>query len=311
MLTFARAHRPRHHRLLVAALSAAVVTITFVGCGSVKPAPDTFETRAASASAERACGASAVAICERARTCSGFLFRVTYPNFATCTAMVAEQCVDRYRGEGTAKEIADCSSAVASLTCEQLTAPLYGSEYETLQLLWSCPVTPGVFGAGERCLRDGDCTTGSCGRHEDCGRCEAPVAPTMRKGHGEPCTDPASCASESCSAGKCDETAKLGEPCNGRACDLLAGLACDGAVCAPYPRIPLGSRCSLFDLCEEGATCAGDLLGSAGSTCKTASTAGVGDDCSRGCPSALDCVNGKCAAVPYYRPSSCQPAAQK
>ncbi len=51
--------------------------------------------------------------------------------------MVAEQCVDRYRGEGAAKEIADCSSAVASLTCEQLTSPLYGSEYDTLQLLWS------------------------------------------------------------------------------------------------------------------------------------------------------------------------------
>ena len=106
-------------------------------------------------------------------------------------------------GEGAATEIADCSSAVRSLSCEELIDPVIVTYYDPHELLTSCPVTPGVFGAGERCLRDGDCTTGHCAWRGGCGTCVAPVAPLTFRRSAEACTSDDACASGRCSSGKC------------------------------------------------------------------------------------------------------------
>jgi hypothetical protein len=283
MLTFVR----RRH--LAAALTAVAVSVVVTGCGSVAPV-DTFEVRAASTSAESACAPSATAICERASACSPFWFARFYTSVATCTAVFTERCRDRYRGEGAPTVIV--------------------TYYDPHELLTSCPVTPGVFGAGERCLRDGDCTTGHCAWQGGCGTCVAPVAPLTFRKVGEACTSDDACASRWCSSGKCGEVAKLGEACADRPCDLLAGLTCGSdSLCRPFGTAAVGQPCSWVDYCEAGAICA--LKNDTAGTCELTQTAGVGEDCTRGCAQELTCVSGKCAAPGSPHPKRCLPATSR
>jgi hypothetical protein len=305
MISFVAARA--RHRPLVAALSAVVVTTILAGCGSVAPDPvDTFEVQAASTSAEQACAPSAAAICERAEACSPFWFSRFFTNVATCTAVFRERCLDRYRGEGAAQEIADCSAAVRSLSCDRLIAPVLATSSQW-ELLSSCPVTPGLFGDGERCLRDGDCTTRHCVWQGQCGKCAAQVAPKMLQEIGEACTASEACASRWCSAGKCSEQAKLGEACADRPCDVVAGLTCGSDfVCRPFGTARVGEPCSFVDYCESGATCVAQL-GREG-TCKVAPSAGVGEDCTSGCATELACVKEKCAPPTSAGKKSCPSA---
>jgi hypothetical protein len=286
---------------VVMAAAASLVMVVAAGCGSVAPV-DTFETHEASASALSACTTSAAAICERASACSSFWFPRFYTSPTTCAAVFTERCLDRYRGEGAATPIADCSAAVASLSCEELLDPVV-TFLEPTVLLGSCPVTPGTFAAGERCLRDGDCTTGRCSwrekGHEDCG----PLAKD-----GESCDSGDACASRWCTPTRtCASTAKLGEACGERPCDLLAGLTCGSdSLCRPFGAAALGQACSWTDNCVAGAICALDD-GSTRGTCKHRATAGVGEDCMLGCASELRCDRGKCAAPKPALRTSCPP----
>lgn len=296
-----RARRRRCH--LVAALTAVVVSVLVAGCGSVAPV-DTFEIRAASASAELACAPSGAAICERAKACSPFWFARFYTSVATCSAVFTERCLDRYRGEGAAAEIADCSAAVTSLSCEALIDPVLVKYFDPVELLSSCPVTPGVFAAGERCLRDGDCTTGHCVWHGGCGTCMAPVAPLTFRKVGEACASSDDCASQWCASGTCGEVGKLGETCADRPCDVVAGLTCGSdSRCRPFGTAPVGQPCSWVDYCEAGATCV--LKNDSAGTCKVTDSAGVGEDCAGGCAQELTCVSGKCAAPRPALAKSC------
>lgn len=284
-------------------MAAIVVSVAVAGCGSVAPA-DTFEVRAASTSAELACAPSAAAICERAKACSPYWFARFYTSIATCAAVFTERCVDRYRGKGAATEVADCASAVTSLSCEELLDPVLVKYFDPLELLSSCPVTPGVFGAGERCLRDGDCATAHCAWQGGCGTCTAPVARLTFGKVGEACKFDDACASHWCAAGTCSTVAKRGESCAGRPCDVLAGLTCGSdSLCRPFGAAPLGQPCSWVDVCEAGATCV--LESDSAGTCKVAQSAGVGEDCTRGCAQELRCEHGKCAAPRPGLPKSC------
>jgi hypothetical protein len=280
------------------------------GCGSVAPV-ETFAIGEASSSAKAACASSGAALCERANACSPFWFAQFFTSVATCSAVYAEDCVDRYKGKGAAIEIADCSPAVAALSCEALLDPVLVTYYDPAVIIASCPVTPGVFGAGERCLRDGDCTTGHCSwnwKEGSCGKCVAPVEPLTFRDVGEACTSDAACASRWCSSGQCGEIAKLGEACLDRPCDLLAGLTCGSDfVCRPTGTVPLGQPCPGFDLCEAGATCKTDDPKHP-ATCVPRRAAGVGEDCTRGCAKELTCTNGKCAAPTRGFQNSCRPA---
>lgn len=303
MLTSHR-HRSRCH--LVAALTAAVIGVAAAGCGSVAPV-DTFEVRAASTSAEQACASSGAAICERASACSPFWFSQIYTSLATCSAVFAERCLDRYRGEGAATEIADCSPVIKSLSCRELIDPVIATSLDPSVMIASCPVTSGVFAPGERCLRDGDCTTGHCAWKGSCGTCAAPVAPLTFLGVGEACTDGTACATQQCKGGRCADVAQLGEECFDRACDFIAGLTCgSNHRCRPYGTVPLGQPCVDFDYCEAGSTCLPRWKGSHDHTCQPdPMTAGVGEDCALGCAHELACVNGKCSASYSAHPKSC------
>jgi hypothetical protein len=313
MLALLERDRSRVCHPVVAAAAAAAVVVAFViaGCGSVAPV-DTFETHEASASALSACTASGAALCERANACSPFWFQRVYTNLATCAAVHTEKCLDRYRGEGAAMEITDCTAAVASLSCEELLDPIVTS-LDPSVLFASCPVTPGVFGAGERCLRDGDCTTGRCSwrekGHEDCGTCIAAVAPAKLAKDGESCDSGNACASRWCtSSSTCGSTAKLGEACGDRPCDLLAGLTCGAdSLCRTFAAAAVGQACSWTDNCVPGAWCAIDKNGTGG-TCELEPTAGVGEDCALGCAPELACYHAKCAAPTAALHKSCPPA---
>ncbi len=318
MLTFARLrlrlrpdpcrrapHSARH--LVAAAASAVVIVVAASGCGSVAPAADTFALHEASTSAEDACAPSGAAICNRARDCAPFWFDRLYTSIATCTAVFTEKCVDRYRGEGAATKIADCSAAVGSLSCEELFDPVVITYLDPGGMIASCPVTPGIYADGERCLRDGDCTTGHCSwAAGSCGKCAAPGAPPALRKTGEACTSDGECASRWCSNGACGKVAKLGEACADRPCDLLAGLTCGSdARCRPFGTIPVGRPCMDFDLCDVGSTCVSSPKSSNSGTCEPSASAGVGEDCTRGCARELTCADGKCAAPTPGHPKSC------
>jgi hypothetical protein len=297
---------------VVMTAAASVVLIVAAGCGSVAPV-DTFETRDASASALSACTTSGAALCERARACSPFWFQRVYTSLATCAAVHSEKCLDRYRGEGAATQIADCSAALASLSCEELLDPIVTS-LDPSVLIASCPVTPGVFGAGERCLRDGDCTTGRCSWHEQghegCGTCIAAITPAKLAKDGDHCDSGNACASRWCnSSSTCASTAKLGEACSDRPCDLVAGLTCGSdSVCRPFAAAAVGQACSWTDYCVPEAWCVLDK-NSTGGTCGLKPTAGVGEDCTLGCATELSCDRGKCAAPTTALRKSCPPPA--
>ncbi len=302
-------HRHRHRRCHlgagVASVLALLVLVVIAGCGSVAPV-DTFEDRGASTSAQTACAGSGAAICERAQACTPYWFARFYTSVATCSAVFAEKCLARYRGPGAAAEIADCSATIASLSCDELLDPVVVTYFDPSVLIASCPVTPGIFGAGDRCLRDGDCTTGHCGWHGDCGTCSAPVAPLTFRKVGEACTSDGACASRWCSSGTCRELPKRGEACAAGRCDFLAGLTCGSdSICRPFGAASLGQRCSWTDSCEAGATCESKESASTG-TCRPAHAASVGEDCKSGCATELTCVSDKCA-VPAAHARRCTP----
>jgi hypothetical protein len=284
----------------------ATVAVLVAGCGSVAP-EQTFEVREASTIAEQACTSSGAAICDRASACSPFWFSRIYTSFATCAAVFAERCVDRYRGQGAATEIADCSPTVRSLSCEELLDPVLATSFDPSVMLASCPVTPGLFAAGDRCLRDGDCTAGHCAWHGGCGTCTAPVAPLTFARTGEDCTSSSGCASQVCANGRCVAVAKLNEECFDRSCDVIAGLTCGSDHrCRPFGTVPLGEACVDFDYCETGATCLPRSPRTHDRTCqRDPMTAGVGADCALGCAHELTCVNGKCAASSSAHATSC------
>lgn len=306
MLTLVRA-RASH----LAAVSAVISVVTLAGCGSVAPV-DTFEVRAAPLSAEQACAASAATLCEHARSCSSFLFDRVFTSVATCAASFTEQCVDQYRGEGTATEIADCSAAVSSVSCERLLMPITLGYYESRDLLSrSCPVTPGRFGDGERCLRDGDCATGRCAWQGECGKCVAPRPPVELVDLGQPCTANGACLSRWCAAGRCSPPAELGEACGERPCDFLGGLGCGSdQKCRSFDTVPVGQECSwLFDLCGAGAVCESNEPFGLDWRCKKLPSAGPGEPCTFGCSPQLSCVSGRCAATTKSEHTSCATAA--
>lgn len=292
-------------------VTAAAVTVLVVaaGCGSVAPV-DTFETHEASASALSACTTSGAAICERAHTCAPFWFDRIYTSVATCAAVFTERCVDRYRGKGAATAIADCSPVIRSLSCRELIDPILATYLDPSTLIDSCPVTPGIFAPGDRCLRDGDCTTGHCAWQAGCGTCAAPVAPLTFLGVGEACTDNRTCATQFCQGGRCAEVSQLGEECDDRACDFIAGLTCGSDHrCRSFGTVPVGQPCVDFDYCEVGSTCMARAKGSSGGTCqRDPATAGPGEDCTLGCAHELTCVNGKCAASYSAHSTSCASA---
>ncbi|MDB5214974.1 MAG: hypothetical protein JWO86_2901 [Myxococcaceae bacterium] len=292
---------------VVMTAAAAVVLVAAAGCGAVAPVA-TFETHEASASALSACAPSGAAICERASTCSPFWFDRIYTSVSTCAAVFTERCVDRYRGEGAATTIADCAAAVTSLSCDAFLDPVLTFLDPSVLLSW-CPVTPGVFAAGDRCLRDGDCTTGNCAWHHGtgCGICDPPIAVTALPKDGEACSSSDMCASRWCSAGgTCAPTAKLGEPCADRPCDLLGGLTCGSdSLCRFFGTVPLGQACMSGDYCVAGARCVHDKNDNG--TCKPWPSAGVGEDCTAGCARELTCTLGKCVAPTPGLWKSCDP----
>ena len=306
MLTLVRARASR-----LAAVSAVIFIVTLAGCGSVDPV-DTFEVRAAPLSAEQACAPSAATICEHAQSCSPYLFDHIYTSVATCTALFTALCVDRYRGEGAATEIADCSAAVSSVSCDRLFVPILLLGYDVQsELLSSCPVTPGRFADGERCLRDGDCATGRCAWHGECGKC-VPPRPVELLELGQACTTDEACLSRWCAAGKCSPPAKLGEACGDQPCDLLGGLTCGSDLkCRPVETVHVGWPCSWFEYCDVGASCEPDdqFSFSGNGTCKKLPSAGVGEPCTFGCSPQLRCVSGSCVASPKTEPTSCKAAA--
>lgn len=286
------------------------------------------------AEAETACVATAQSACTRVDACSPPLMAYAFGDRTRCEREVLDACRKRYHGEARDPRPAACDYAKDS--CESVLETVAWSSFAADRgrgsaLVALCSPTPGRLAAGERCVSDGDCTTGLCaGSSGSCSTCQE------RRAEGATCTGHDCAAGLRCSVleKKCERaTAKLGEACDetrtcegddistkcrsgvcvarglaGAACgegtagcDLGRGFACNRAgVCEAIPLPAAGESCAAagtlnLALCRGGAEC--------GRTGVCEARAGSGEACGTEtrCRTPYTCFEGTCRLMSERR----------
>jgi hypothetical protein len=298
-------------------------------CGAVATDPP-LRAHALSLAAESACRASAASLCARIEACSPPELAYFFGTRGACDDIISAACRARYEGPGAAGAPAACDAS--RLRCE-LVKDVERVIVSGARLYDLCPVAPGRFADGERCLGRGDCASGRCGscgvcepRLPDGARCDRDTACAegslclwgiCRRGAlvGEACAAASDCVGGTlatrCEAGACAWNAQGGASCKGGSgCDLGGGLVCDcgGSTCDANKEY----TCRPVTFVGDGAPCDGDVphfTRASSPTCDGASACGSDRVCRRAralgepcgpaaterCARALVCADGRCA----------------
>ncbi len=301
--------------------SVAAIAALVAACASEAPRPS-LSTVSASAEALAACRSSANALCTRTSACSPAFTRFFFGTEPDCEAQVADRCLSRYEGPGAAAVPATCADDTSQIACGLLTDVVAAIPDPSIHLLSFCPVTPGTFALGAKCLRDGDCASGWC--QSACGTCgelgkegkicgpnSGPCERSLRCLQGgcrKPLANGESCLHDQCGDGFCDFSAGSepergvcrpyagrGEACTSVACDTGKGLVCNangvcedivlasvGAACVPLTIEPGKPICDATGWCSPSGVC--QALGRLGDPC----------DAKSGCMFGLLCRGGAC-----------------
>lgn len=295
--------------------------VGLAACGTVDD-PEPEAKAQLSVNATQACAASAASLCARIETCSAAVTKYFFGARAQCEAVIAGACRKRYRGAGATDTPAVCNAD--AIRCELLERVDEQLIHGGAALYDLCPVSPGRYPNGARCLERGDCESGRCGA---CGVCEPPVPEGGHCSRDTACAEGTACVRSTCRRGpfegdacgrdedcvaeyaqRCENGVCTKRPgnvgCDVGGCDLGQGMLCDcGGTCAS----PRNATCKPIPIVREGETCRGDIVSlsdptfavcDGATTCRgTCQHAGAwGEACSneRPCARALQCVEGRC-----------------
>lgn len=303
--------------------------LSFAACGTVDD-PEPLAKEQLSVNATEACAASAASLCARVETCSTAVTKYFFGSRTECEAVIAGACRVRYRGRGATDTPAPCDAS--AIRCELLERVDHQLSYGGAVLYDLCPVSPGHYPVGKRCLERGDCESGRCGR---CGVCERPLPEGARCSRDTACQQGTACARGSCRRGafegeacgrdedciaelsqRCENSVCVkrpgNAPCNVGGCDLAQGMLCDFDGTGPGTR---PATCKAIPIAREGERCDGDVVSISnpsfavcdGATrcrgsCQRAGTWGEACSDNGSCVRALQCVDGRCG-LPLRKPA--------